>query len=668
MKNYDIDIPLKEISGIGNHYAKLFAKKDCFTLEDLLYFYPKKHEDRSSILKIEDALKRSLEEEEFIATIICQCVDISPLTFKNRTIKKYTFFDGKATIVVAGFNPMQRFKRENYYILSGKVQLKYNEIQLALKEYEVFDDEAYNSIHTGRIVPLYPSTEGLTQKRIRNTLRKVLEELASLPLAYENIPLELIEKYQIKPKLYNIQKVHFPDDHKQLEECREQLVYEEFFNLQYTLAQNKKKSITGKEKNRYAEYSELEKLIQKLPYTLTKDQSTALKDILEDMSSSYTMNRLLQGDVGSGKTIVALLSMYFCYINKHQCVLLVPTDILARQHHHTFQKTLSPFGVNIVLLLGNQKEQEKKQALETIRSEKSLVVIGTHAVFQKKVEFFDLKYIVIDEQHRFGVKQRNALKEKGEKVDFCSMSATPIPRSLSMTIFGDTDISFIREKPKNRLEIQSKHLYDRERAHAYQFLLSRVKKEEQAYIVFPIISKNQNLELKSLEKEYAFLKKNVFKNIPITLLHGKLTAEEKKNIMTDFNEKKIKVLLGTTVLEVGIDNPNATVMIVESAEQFGFSQLHQLRGRVGRGNKSGYCYLISKNDIQEKTQWRLQQFVKTTDGFKIAEMDLETRGPGEILGERQSGLPPFRLADLIKDFEILKRARSDAQEVVFKEI
>lgn len=625
---------------------------------------PRTWEDRSQIGNIPHAIQKTTEKPDTQVSLILTCEKKNHLRIRKRSTPKYTFSDGSHQVSVLAFSPAHRyFKIGGQYVLSGKIKVAYGEVQLNLKEYDIFseDSEDIGGLNMGRIVPLYRLKEGLSQRRYRKWMDEALVLQAKAGLPWRCDP-GVIQAFSLPDKIAVLRNLHFPENDSKLELAKRYLKTEELAIFQKALLEKK---LTEKQSEHSKEYrlSELlNSFINYLPFDLTQGQKTVLTEILKDMRSPWRMARLLQGDVGSGKTVIALAAMVYCAENQYQSAIMVPTEILAKQHYKSIGELLAPLGLEVGLLTSSVSSEERKAVLEKLRLGELRIVVGTHALIQKEIDFFDLKLAVVDEQHRFGVNQREVLKQKGLDVDLLCMSATPIPQSLSLSVFGDLDLSTIRDLPSGRGERKSKLLYPSDRLYAYKFLMSRIKKGEQAYVVFPLIEENQTSAFRSLEKEYKKMKKEWFKTLPVAMLHGKLSDEDKRKTIELFQSGQIKVLFSTTVVEVGVHQPNATLMIVESAEKFGLSQLHQLRGRVGRSTLPGYVYVLAGENASPEAIERLERFCESDDGFKIAEMDLAFRGPGDFLGTRQSGLPPFRFVDLVKDFDLLKSIRDYLQK------
>ena len=648
---------LSDIRGVGPKLAKFFEKKKVYTICDLLFFSPRRYEDRSTLLSVGEAVKQLKIEPKKIFTFILQCSQVKNLPLKNRRVKKFFFSDVSGELSFIAFNPAMRyFKLGEIYQISGDLKIQYGGVQINIRDWEKFDTDILDSIHSGRIVPIYPSTEGLSQKRIRSMLQNIFKQKQQLELYYSfDISADFSGYYQGN-LLDVLERYHFPSSFEELEALRKAIALEEMYRFQVEMLkknfeEKKKKNSLLKDVNAEA------KVVESLPFELTQSQSAVLKEIKRDIFSDYSMNRLLQGDVGSGKTLVSALAAAIVSDSRNQVAVMAPTEILALQLFKVYSQILKCMGFCIDFLSSSIKEKEKKNIIKKLAAGQIDILIGTHSLYQEKIEFLNLRLVVIDEQHRFGVEQRQLLTQKGEAVDLLMMSATPIPQTLSMTYYGNLDISILKDLPAGRLIRKCKLMSEDKRPTVYQFVLARILLGEQAMIVFPVIDKSSQSQLKKLEQEYTFLKKKVFQAIPTAMLHGKLNETEKIDLMDSFNKNEIKVLFATTIVEVGIDNPNVTVMVIESAQQFGLSTLHQLRGRVGRGNRQGYCYLIHGSDSSEEAIKRLESFTLTEDGFEIAEADLFFRGTGEFFGERQSGSHELKIVDLQKDKDIIFKMR-----------
>ncbi len=654
--------PLTALKGITDSLAQSFENLGVKTVGDLLYHFPSRYEDRTKRKSIAEALKSFQSDPEIIVSLMATCESKKSFMFKEREILSFSFSDGTGEFSVAAWNPLHRFfKMGEAYLMSGKLKRGKLEYQLNLLDYERLDEEALESWHHGRIVPIYSSTEGLFQKRIRHTVLEAFKLLEMEVWDYSVPSRFLPEGIEEKSKVaFNL---HFPKSWESLNSSRQALAYEELFLFQVALAKQKKNEKEGKLPNRYPATQAVMQLRQQWPFTLTTSQDKVLAEIISDLESNAVMGRLLHGEVGSGKTLVALLASLRVVSAGYQVAVMVPTEILARQHLQTFTKWLTPLGIDVGFLAGGSAQSES--VLKRLREGELKLVIGTQALMQPYVEFLNLSFVIFDEFHRFGVDQRKKVLEKGSHVDQLLMSATPIPRSLSLSIFGNLDLSTLVGRPAGGEGRKSKLLPENERGHAYRFLIDRIRKGEQGLVIFPAIDSVKKDGLKSLMKEYKSLKQDILKALPTGILHGEVLEETRQKVINDYLEGKIKILFATTVLEVGIDFPNATVMIIESADRFGLSQLHQLRGRVGRGVKAGYVYLISPKDPAPLTQVRLEKFCETDDGFALSELDLEIRGPGDFLGTKQSGNWEFKVADLIKDFDLLKKAKEDATDFIF---
>ena len=524
-------------------------------------------------------------------------------------------------------------------------------------------DEIENSNNTGKIIPIYPLTFSLTQ----NTLRKIIEnglqkvqEQGGLP---ETLPDYILKEYKLENANKANYDIHFPKDFEDFKKARRRLVFEELLSTQLALLQLKNNNLTDKKGIKFNKNVKMSDVINTLPFKLTKAQLKVLQEIDENMESEKSMNRLLQGDVGSGKTVVAMITAYKAVKSGYQAAILAPTAILATQHMANFEKMLSQFDIKCELLISGISKKNKEYILERLKNGEIDILIGTHAMLEENVEFKNLGLVVTDEQHRFGVKQRTKIVQKGQNSDVLVMSATPIPRTLALILYGDLDISIIDELPPNRKTIETFAVTNRMEERINNFIKKQVDEGRQAYIVCPLVEESEAIEAKAATELVEELKLEYFSDLRVGLLHGKMKASEKDEIMKSFKNKEIDILVSTTVIEVGVNVPNATLMIIENAERFGLAQLHQLRGRVGRGSHKSYCILIyaSKSDVCRQ---RMSIMEETNDGFKISEKDLEIRGPGEFFGTRQHGLPELKVANIFKHMKILKLAQQEARYII----
>ena len=664
MKNIPfIDQDISQLHSIAANLSKEFKKININTINDLLWYFPFRYDDLSDIKNIEDL------EEGGVVTIKAKVYDIKTYrSFKKRMIiTKMIAKDETDSIEVIWFR--QKFvgkvlKPNDEIYLSGKVQKKHLLWQFINPVYEKVKDKP---LHSARLVPIYHLSGKLTQKQLRFLIDRALKQVKEID---DPLPVDLLNKEKY-PWLYqSLQAIHFPEDDNILKQAIQRLKFQELFYLQckYQLAKDKYQK---QDSYNIKKDQEINKIINKLPFTLTKDQDNTLEDIFKDMSKKHPMNRLVEGDVGSGKTIVAFLAMINSISKNLQTAMIAPTEILAQQHYNSLKQILPKKYLNKVAILtkSNQylgdKEIKKKELTNKLSKGNVLLVIGTHALIQENINFNNLSLVVIDEQHRFGVKQRQSLKNKNKdkKVPhLLSMTATPIPRTLSLTLYGDLDISIIKEKPKGRKDIKTFLVPENKRKDAYKFIKEKIDLNQQIFIICPLIEESDKLGVKSVTKEYEKLNKDIFPDLEIKFLHGKLKSEEKKKIMEDFKNNNFPMLISTSVIEVGVDIPNATTMIIESSERFGLSQLHQFRGRIGRNELDSFCLLFTTDKSKFNTQ-RLKALTKTNDGFKLAELDLELRGSGEIFGTQQTGLMKLNIAKL-SDTEIIKKAQKWAQEII----
>lgn len=656
-----LDAPLTVVQGIGPAKASMFKSLGLNTLEDLLYFFPRRYDDYSQLKPINRLTVR--ENVTIIATVQ------SGGTYKRgkppRDITEIIVSDGTSPLRLIWWNqtwPLRTYRPGMQVVIAGRVDLYLGRFVISNPDIEQIEQE---HLHTNRIVPVYPLTSGLTQK----TVRKMMFDTVSFwsTRAPEYLPVSVQKSAGVIPLATALRQIHFPDSFDSLESARDRLAFDEVFLIQIGVLQQK--SAWNSLQSQIFEISEdrSNQLLSLLPYKLTGAQQEVLGQINRDLKSSHPMNRLLQGDVGSGKTVVAGLAAAILAENGAQSAILAPTSILAGQHFQTLSRLFSsdenpafPFRrEEIALLTGDTPEAQKTEIREKLTSGKIKLVIGTHALLEDPVTFKNLQLVVIDEQHRFGVEQRAVLRAKGENPHLLVMTATPIPRSLALTIYGDLDISVIDEMPVGRQPVETRIIYPLEREGAYSFIKSQVLTGKQAFIVYPLIDQGDNEEFLSAVNEYERLQKDIFPDFKLGLLHGRLKPEEKEAVMEKFRRNELQILVTTTVIEVGVDIPNATVMMIEGANRFGLAQLHQLRGRVGRGMEYSYCLLVPDTEDAIENQ-RLSVMVQTNNGFILAEKDLEQRGPGEFLGTRQSGYTPLKMTNL-SDIHLIEKARAQAQ-------
>lgn len=647
---------ISQIKGIGPKKLALYAKLNIFSLKDLLNHYPSSYQNRRNIKKLNTV--KHMEKATIIGTVYDEVKEMR--TRKKMRILKVPIKDSTGRGYVTFFNSMflkNVFKKNETYYFYGTANNIGGVIQMSHPEFSSVKKDSIESFCS--IKPIYGLTKGLTQKEITNYISKILFK-ESLDVC-EYLPSRVIERNKLCDIEYALKNIHFPSSPRALKVAKYRLIFEELYFVQLGLMLLKKKYFHSSKGIRFKNHPKLKGLLDSLPFKLTAAQQKTFDDIVGDMTETKEMNRLVQGDVGSGKTVIALLAMYLAYLNGCQSTLMAPTEILAEQHFESFKDMLQPLGVNIGML--SRSVKNKKNVIQEIREGKIDIVIGTHAIIQDKVEFNNLGLVVTDEQHRFGVRQRSFLKKKGLNPDVLVMSATPIPRTLSLILYGDLDISIIDELPPGRKYIKTHHITNNKTAGLYEFIQGELKKGRQGYIVCPLVEESEKVDAKSAVELYNDLKDSVFKAWKLALIHGKMKPDEKNSIMKKFQGGEIDLLISTSVIEVGINVPNSTIMVIVNAERFGLAQLHQLRGRVGRGEFQSYCFLVSEGK-NEVTLERLKTMESTNDGFVIAEKDLELRGPGDFFGTKQHGLPQFKIADLFKHRDILKKAQKEAYETL----
>lgn len=664
--------PLAQIRGVGPRLLQILAKVGLNTVEDALYHLPHRYEDRREIRRI--AQLREGRQEVFVGEVLASGETFTPKARKR--IYEVVVSDGSAQVSLKWFHYRKDWLKKRFCVgtravFTGEIK-RFGPIrEIHHPDSEILGDKSLEQVMTedpmnfGRILPVYPLTEGLSQKVARKIFKQVVDEFA--PFAVSPIPPHILKKQELLPLSLALVECHWPENPEpdfDLEtgagRARSALVFDEFFFLELGLALKHRGVVLEPGIAFAVTHKYTRPLAQMLPYRLTGAQRHVLGEIKQDMMAPHPMNRLVQGDVGSGKTVVALMAALIAIENHTQVAVIAPTEILAEQHFLQFHDWLEKLGLRAILLSGSLGPKDKAQVQDKIRAGEVDLVVGTHAVLQQGVEFKKLGLGIIDEQHRFGVLQRGILRRKGENPDILVMTATPIPRTLSLTLYGDLALSVIDELPPGRTPIKTRVLAESRREEGYRLIKKEMEQGRQAYIVYPLVEESEKSDLLAAAAAAETLQSEVFSDHKVGLLHGRLKPQEKESVMKAFKNREIDLLVATTVIEVGIDIPNASVMMVEHAERFGLAQLHQLRGRVGRGAEKSYCLLVQSSRCSQDGKRRLQVMAETTDGFRIAEADLEIRGPGEFLGTRQAGLPDFRVANLLRDGRMLESARTEA--------
>lgn len=676
MADLTLDSDVRYVSGIGPKRAQALYDEGISSIHDLLRHFPRRYLDRSNIVRIRDV--RVGESYTIVGKVARMGL------IRNRTSRgqrfKLVLEDESASIDLVWFQGApyyaRMFEEGEWLAAYGRIEFYGRSLQMTHPEFDRLDEESENPmLHTGAIVPLYPSSEALKAQNFdsrgfRRIIRPLLDVTSQME---ETLSLSIVEGHRLLSIGAAYRQIHFPSSADNLAHARRRLKFEELFYLQLLLAYRKQKI---KSDDRGIAFDTVggktRQLASQLPFELTPAQRHVLREIVDDMRSPRPMNRLIQGDVGSGKTIVAVFCLLMAVEHGFQTALMVPTEILAEQHTIVMQELLWGLDVQVRLLKGGQKKTERERIVREVAAHQVDIVIGTHAIFQEQIEFAKLGLIVVDEQHRFGVIQRAEIRrkaiEKGFHPDVLVMTATPIPRTLAMALYGDLDVSVIGELPGGRKPIRTALRTDDARDKVYEFIRSEIQKGRQAYIVYPLIETSEKVDLKAATDAFELLSGKTFADLRVGLLHGRLKTDEKQSTMARFKNQELDVLVSTTVIEVGVNVPNATVMLIEHAERFGLSQLHQLRGRVGRGSDQSYCILMTdRKFLNDETRARLQIMESTTDGFRIAEEDLKIRGPGELFGTKQSGLPELRIAHLIEDRELMEEARKAAFDLVHRD-
>lgn len=637
------------LKGVGPKRAENYKKLSVKTVKDLLYHFPRDYIDLTSPTVIKDT---QIGETYAIAGRVVRKLPPARIR-KGMTIFKAVFTDDEEDLTVIIYNSEYLFNS----LILGEPIILYGKISGNMVRKEMNSPTVFKIGAGANMQPVYPMTEGITQNLIRENIKNALSLLNGR--IYEPVPSGILKRHELCSLPYALYNIHFPKDDYSFNTAKRRLVFDELLTLGLGMLMLKGRN-REQTPNRLSD-ADIDDFYKSLPFSLTECQKTSIDECISDMKKDFPMNRLLQGDVGSGKTAVAAAVSYFVFKNKKQTALMAPTEILAAQHYETFKAFLEPLGVNVGLLVGSLTPKQKSEMYQKIQDGEIDVIVGTQALYQQSVSFCDLAFVITDEQHRFGVDQRASLSKKGVNPHVLVMSATPIPRTLALMIYGDLDISVLNELPKGRQKTQTYAVTGRLRQRAYAFIKKELDEGRQAYIVCPMIEENES-GLKSVKTYAENLAVNDLSGYIIGLLHGKMKAAEKEKIMTRFKSGEIDVLVSTTVVEVGVDVPNATVIMIENSERFGLSQLHQLRGRVGRGSEQSYCILVTDNPTADCRK-RLKIMSEISDGFELSREDLKMRGPGDFFGSKQHGLPKLKIADMSEDIEVLKDAQEEAKRI-----
>lgn len=648
-------IPIDTVKGVGKVKKRILNNMGITSVEDLLYHFPRKYEDRTNLRKFYELISDSVETTK--GHVVSTEVSRPKPRFN---ILKVVLFDGESYLTVNWFNQGEYLKNKiklgMEIIVTGKIRRNFGKLEMSVYDYELIDGT--ENINSGRIIPFYPSAEGLNQRFIRGLIKYSLDNyLSNIP---EILPNELVQSIKIPSIQWCILNMHFPVKIKEQEMARRYLAYREFAFYQLGIL-TRRKSIT-KIGCIMKDSVLIQNFLQSLPFKLTNAQERVWADIKNDLKKSKPMARLLQGDVGSGKTVIAALSLIVCCSNGYQGALMAPTEVLAKQHYLELYEPLEKLNIRVALLTGSLSQTEKNKVLEKISSGNIDLIIGTHSIIQENVQYYNLGLVVIDEQHRFGVNQRLKLQEKGKSPNVLVMTATPIPRTLALTLYGDLDVSIIDEKPLGRGMVITKYVSDQNRRKLYEFVKKQIELGRQIFVICPLIEESEKLDIENaVRTERVF--KEIYADYSVRLVHSKVANHDKEEIMDRFREGTLSILISTTVVEVGINVPNANVMIIEGVERFGLSQLHQLRGRISRSKIESYCFLLGKLS-GENAKSRTKIMCETNDGFKIAEMDLKLRGPGEMFGTRQHGVPEFKVANIVSDGKILEASTKHVKDFI----
>lgn len=685
---------IQYLKSIGPKRAEAFEKIGISKIKDLIYYFPTRYLDRTNLINSAKVMQFVINGYEGEVTVISEVLDKEIIRYGKKQILKVQMRDSAGFFECVWFQGIKYFKNlfntgEVYAISARPVITRYGHLQFAHPDFDkLADKESKGFIHTGKIIPFYRLPKQLKAKHIGDlSLRKIINDAVNsfVEETKETLPEQIIKKHKLLPLVKALKSVHFPENPEELKTALSRFKFEELFYLEILVALRKQSYQNKLKGYSFHIHSDIiKKFLYALPFDLTSAQLKVLSEIKTDMKSARPMNRLLQGDVGSGKTVVAVIAMLMAVSNGCQAALMAPTEILANQHYKNITRLLKDLNIRIGLIIGGQKKSERNIVLEKIKNGEVDIVIGTHALFEKDITFKDLKLIIIDEQHRFGVIQRSRFIEKSVAPDVLVMSATPIPRTLTMSVYGDLDVSVIDELPGERLPVKTLLRGERKLPEIYKFINEKAKEGYQTFIVYPLVEESEKVELKAAETHYNELKSSYLKNLRVALIHGRMKWQEKDEIMKKFADKEYDVLISTTVIEVGIDIPDANILVINDAFQFGLAQLHQLRGRVGRSDKQAYCILITKDHLAKKinnfnfnfdylsrteiekykSMIRLNAMTKYNSGFEIAEIDMKVRGPGDIFGLKQSGFPELKHADIIRDADILFKAKQEAFNLI----
>lgn len=655
---YTLETEVQYVKGVGTKLAQVLSKLNLYTLGDLLFHLPRRYEDRRQFRKIAHARAGDA------ITVSGKLVTVDNVKVRNLTLTKAYLDDGSGVLELVWYNqPYMKDTlnklRNSQIVAYGVVKESPYGLQMETPEWEDLPDGADpdSLLSVNRIVPIYPLTEGIRQKRMRQIIWNAVQYAH---LAPEILPRSVRERLGLMPIQHALQQIHFPDSEQAIDPARQRLVFEEFFLMQLGVGMQRQRTRQERGIAMRIDADRLNEMLHRLvPFELTNAQKRVIREIWSDMAQPHPMNRLLQGDVGSGKTIVAAAAILAAVDNQYQAAIMAPTEILAEQHYINLHRLFQPLGISVELLVGRLSNKQRQQARERIATGRGMVAVGTHALIQEGVSFARLGLAIVDEQHRFGVLQRAALRDKGIMPHVLVMTATPIPRTLTLTLYGELDVSIIDELPPGRKPVRTHWKTPEERLKVYAGVRKLVEQGRQAYVICPLIDESDKLQVRAAEQMAEHLQNDVFPDLRVGLLHGRMKPAEKEAVMDAFRAGELDILVSTTVIEVGVDVPNAAAIVIEDADRFGLAQLHQLRGRVGRSEHQSYCVLIA-NPKSEEGQRRMEIMTRTNNGFLIAEEDLRIRGPGEIYGTRQSGMPSFRVADLVKDMRLLEVARQEA--------